>query len=152
MVHATQRRRRSVSHARRTAVAVAATLGAGMASAGASESLTDYAWKDRILIVFSASGQSNELAEQRRIIHDAGTTFDDRSLRVVEVVGNQVNGASDSADALRTRYGIDTNAFKVLLIGKDSGVKIASATPVNANDLNDTIDAMPMRRNEVQSR
>jgi hypothetical protein len=152
MVHATQRRRRSVSHARRAAVAVAATLGTGMAAADAAESLNDYAWKDRILIVFSASGQSNDLAEQRRIIQDASAAFDDRSLRVVEVVGDRVSGASDSADALRKRYGIDVNAFKVLLIGKDSGVKIASSTPLNAQDLNRTIDAMPMRRSEVQSR
>ncbi len=49
------------------------------------------------------------------------------------------------ADALR-----DGAGFQVLLIGKDGGVKMRSATPVAAERILSLIDSMPMRQQEMR--
>ncbi len=43
---------------------------------------------------------------------------------------------------------IEAARFKVLLIGKDGGVKLRTQTPVTPLELYQLIDAMPMRRRE----
>ena len=65
---------------------------------------------------------------------------------LVEVLGNTVRGASDSAAALRRSYKLPADRFTVILIGKDGGEKRRSDTPMSAATLTATIDAMPMRR------
>jgi hypothetical protein len=52
---------------------------------------------------------------------------------------------------LRQHYGVPDDVFQVLLIGKDTGVKIRSDKPVAATQLTRTIDAMPMRQQETRS-
>jgi hypothetical protein len=41
---------------------------------------------------------------------------------------------------------LPTNAFAVILIGKDGEIKMRQARPIAAAALETTIDAMPMRR------
>ena len=65
---------------------------------------------------------------------------------MVEIIGDKVIGASDPADTLRRRYRLPTNAFAVILIGKDGEIKMRQARPIAAAALENTIDAMPMRR------
>ena len=43
-------------------------------------------------------------------------------------------------------------AFRVRLVGKDGGVKLDQATPIEVTTLFALIDAMPMRRAEMASR
>jgi hypothetical protein len=40
----------------------------------------------------------------------------------------------------------------VLLVGKDGGVKLSSSSPLSASTLFGTIDAMPMRIDEMRRR
>ena len=40
-------------------------------------------------------------------------------------------------------------AFQVLLVGKDGGIKLRRETPVDAADIIDLIDTMPMRQREA---
>ena len=107
-------------------------------------------WHDRLLIVFAPDPASPPLAAQRQAV-DA-PAFADRDLRVVEVVGDAVTGAAEPAAALRRRFHIAAGSFRVLLVGKDGGVKLDSATPLAAARLAATIDAMPMRRDEMRRR
>jgi hypothetical protein len=127
-----------------TMLALALPLGAAAAS------IDDYAWHNRLLIVFANDGSSPQLARQRALVADARAGYAERDLLPVEVVGNEVRGASDSADVLRHRYGIARDTFRVLLIGKDGGVKIDSREPLDAQRVFGTVDTMPMRREEMQ--
>lgn len=52
---------------------------------------------------------------------------------------------------LRRRYGVRAGDFRVLLIGKDGGVKREARAPVSLESLFGQIDAMPMRRKEAGS-
>ncbi|MEO1019351.1 MAG: DUF4174 domain-containing protein, partial [Pseudomonadota bacterium] len=55
-----------------------------------------------------------------------------------------------SAADLRDAFGVENSDFRVLLIGKDGGVKLRSNEWVSAHEVFALIDTMPMRRREMQ--
>jgi hypothetical protein len=128
---------------------------AGSASAATSdtsaEGLDQFAWHKRLLVVFAPDARALSLTTQRAAIARDHEAFAARDLITIEVVGDKVSGASVSARILRQHYGVPDDAFQVLLIGKDTGVKIRSGKPVAATQLTQTIDAMPMRQQETRS-
>jgi len=111
----------------------------------ASPTLAQMKWERRVLIVAAVSGENAALAEQRRILANWKANSDDRDLTVVEVIGDRVRGAGDTAASIRRKYRLP-GAFTAILIGKDGGEKLRSARPFAAAVLEQTIDAMPMRR------
>ncbi|MBC3941856.1 DUF4174 domain-containing protein [Sphingomonas albertensis] len=111
----------------------------------ASPTLAQMKWERRVLIVAAPSEQNPLLAEQRRILANWKANSEDRDLTVVEVIGNRVRGAGDTAASIRRKYRLP-GAFTAILIGKDGGEKLRSAKPFPAAALEQTIDAMPMRR------
>ena len=111
----------------------------------ASPSIAQIKWERRVLIVSAPTAADPALAEQRRILAGWKTSAAARDLTIVEVVGDQVRGASDPAASLRRKYRLPA-AFTAILIGKDGGEKLRSAKPFPAAGLEETIDAMPMRR------
>ncbi|MCK8456780.1 MULTISPECIES: DUF4174 domain-containing protein [Sphingomonas] len=102
-------------------------------------------WERRVLIVAAPSEQDTLLAEQRRILVSWKANSDDRDLTIVEVIGDRVRGAGDTAASIRRKYRLPS-PFTAILIGKDGGEKLRSAKPFPAAVLEQTIDAMPMRR------
>ncbi len=115
------------------------------AALAASPTLAQMRWERRVLIVAAPSAQDPALAAQRRILGSWSVKRDERDLTVVEIVGNQVRGAGDTAPALRRKFRLPAT-FTAILIGKDGGEKLRSAHPFPAVVLERTIDAMPMRR------
>ena len=111
----------------------------------ASPTLAQMRWDRRVLIVAAPSPQDPELAEQRRILGNWTEKRDERDLTIVEVIGGQVRGAGDTAPALRREFRLPAG-FSAILIGKDGGEKLRSAEPFPTTLLEQTIDAMPMRR------
>jgi hypothetical protein len=103
-------------------------------------------WQRRVLLVSAPTHQDPKLAVQRRIIGSWKVAAADRDLSIVEVVGDKVAGATDPQAVLRRKYRLSTTGFTAILIGKDGGEKLRSATPISAAVLEDTIDAMPMRQ------
>jgi len=111
----------------------------------ASPTIAQMKWERRVLIVAAPSAEDASLAEQRRILGNWKAEGDTRDLSIVEVVGDQVRGASDPAATIRRKYRLPA-AFTAVLIGKDGGEKLRSAKPFPAAALEATIDAMPMRK------
>jgi hypothetical protein len=56
------------------------------------------------------------------------------------------------ASALKAPFGVANASFRAVLVGKDGGAKLSQPTPLDAARLFATIDAMPMRRDEMRSR
>lgn len=117
--------------------------------------MTAYKWKNRPLVVFAPSESDPGLTRQRGIVSALRPAFQDRAIVIVYVVGDRVSAEMGRAPAvsaadLRARYGVERSAFRVLLVGKDGGVKLTSGSPMAAATLFSTIDAMPMRRNEMR--
>ena len=116
--------------------------------------MSTYKWKQRPLVIFAPSDGHPGLIRQRGIVAALRPAFQDRQMVVVYVVGDRVSadlgaGPGLAAAALRQKYGVDSAAFRVLLVGKDGGVKLSSGAPIAAGKLFSTIDAMPMRREEM---
>ena len=73
---------------------------------------------------------------------------------VIEAIGADVtvDGSPREADAaeLRSRYGVgESEPFAVMLVGKDTGVKLRRGQPVTMDEVFGLIDTMPMRRREM---
>ena len=117
--------------------------------------LETWAWNYRPLIVVSPRENNARLAEQRAHLMDLKDELQERDLVLVELVGDAVRIVSGpdldiDAGRLRNRLGTAGSRFEVVLVGKDTGIKLRSADPVSAADLFGLIDAMPMRRQEMK--
>jgi hypothetical protein len=100
-----------------------------------------HAGSTRPLYIFAPAADDARLAAQRDIIAARAAGFAERDVPVKEVVG---------ASALRVRFGVPVDQFRVVLVGKDGGVKLSSLKPVSASQIFALIDAMPMRRDEMR--
>ncbi|MCJ2083228.1 DUF4174 domain-containing protein [Methylobacterium sp. J-090] len=123
-------------------------LGVVLASSPASaaeDPLALHRWKARIVVISAPGPDDPLLARQRALLAAVPEGVRERDLVVLEAVG-----ASAGARSLRARLGLPDGAFRVVLIGKDGGAKRNAATPLPAETLFATIDAMPMRRDEMR--
>eukprot|EP00913_Durusdinium_trenchii_P021370 g20083.t1 len=121
------------------AVALAATAkGYGM------DGLSQFQWKNRVLIVFGASGERKAVEQLERLANQTAE-LGDRDMVVLQVEGDRVraiHGSASGLDArgLRAEADAEDAAFQVVLVGKDGGVKLRSrdadpAAPRNQNRL-----------------
>jgi hypothetical protein len=112
----------------------------------ASSSVAAMQWERRVLLVAAPSTDDPSLVVQRRMLAAWRVEADRRDLSIVEVIGDRVTGATDTAASLRRTYRLPADGFAVVLIGKDGGVKRRATDPLAVADLAQTIDSMPMRR------
>jgi Domain of unknown function (DUF4174) len=119
--------------------------------------LSDQQWHHRIVLLFAPSKRSPAYQQQMAQwqAHQAG--MQERDLKLVEVLGageSRVDGqpmTSASAERLRQQFGITSQSFAVILIGKDGTEKQRDGVPIEPTALFRTIDAMPMRQQERRS-
>lgn len=117
--------------------------------------MTDYKWKYRPLVVFADSEANAPLNQQRRMVTANRTGLSERNVVVIWVVGDKVSAElgphpRETAATLRARFGGAKGGFRAVLVGKDGGAKLNSASPLGTGALYATIDAMPMRQNEMR--
>jgi hypothetical protein len=105
-------------------------------------------WEQRVVLISAPAANDSSLAAQRAVFAGMGDATTERDLRLVEIVGEAVIGAADTAAALRRDYRLPDKGFAVVLLGKDGGVKLRATAPLSAARLMGVIDAMPMRRSE----
>ena len=116
-----------------------------------------YHLKNRPLVVFAPSGSDARLGTQQGIITRHRSGLRERDMVVITVAGDHVSSQlgpepGARAAALRAHFGVRPGEFRTMLIGKDGELKISSRSPLDADHLFRTIDAMPMRRNEMGQR
>ncbi|MEH2395587.1 MAG: DUF4174 domain-containing protein [Nostoc sp.] len=123
-----------------------------------SFNLSSQKWKNRVLLVFAPSVDNHTYQQQMQLLQEHNSGFADRDLVLVQVLATDESYANRqpidefSAAKLRDRFGVDKGNFRVILVGKDGGVKRSDATPVQATAIFKEIDAMPMRQQEMQKR
>ena len=104
-------------------------------------------WRARILVVSAPSAGDAGLMAQRAALGPVRDGLAERNLVVMEAVGT-----GPEATALRKRLRLPPEAFRAVLIGKDGGSKLVSEEPIPPQTLFATIDAMPMRKDEMRTR
>lgn len=115
-----------------------------MSAKGAT--LADMIGKRRVLIVAAPTADDAQLTSQRRALAGWRQGAADRDVSVVELIGGSTIGADDPPAVLRQRFALPAKAFAVVLLGKDGHKAFRASGPATAQRLEDTIDAMPMRK------
>ena len=119
--------------------------------------LTQYQWQNRLVLLFAPSAEDARYQEQAAALEEADAGLNDRDLLVFHLFGEgsshvgEESLTQEEVTGLRDRFDVDPNAFTLILIGKDGTVKRRAEAVVSAQDLFNQIDAMPMRRREMNS-
>ncbi|HEY9908197.1 MAG TPA: DUF4174 domain-containing protein [Thermosynechococcaceae cyanobacterium] len=119
--------------------------------------LSDYQWQHRVALIFAPSERSPAYQQQMQAWQAEAEGMQDRDLKVVEILVGESRAdrqiiTAASANRLRQQFGVTTEDFAVILVGKDGTEKQRSQAPVDPTVLFRTIDAMPMRQQEMRSR
>ena len=123
------------------------------AAYAAIESLSQFQWKNRVLVIFSDSDNSRAARQENQLLADRAA-LEERDMIVLKVSGNALRavfGAAEPVDAGALREALDVSdagTFHAALIGKDGTVKLKASEPVSNGELFAIIDSMPMRAAE----
>ena len=124
--------------------------------------LSQHEWEHRLLIVLAPDANNETLDRQYDVWAGHVDGFAERKLRIYTVTGRDTGRfrkepggdgmplTQGAARELRDRFDVATDAFAVILLGLDGTEKRRETAPLSVDDLFRTIDAMPMRRAEMQ--
>lgn len=132
---------------------LAAALTLFAATPGLSmESLSQFEWKNRVLVLFGES-DNEKLRKQLDTLADQKPELTDRDMVVLHVEGNEVrtifgDSAKLNARGLSAEAKAPAGQFEAILVGKDGGIKLRSENVVSTAELFDLVDRMPMRQAE----
>ncbi|AYJ84983.1 DUF4174 domain-containing protein (plasmid) [Sphingomonas paeninsulae] len=130
----------------RTATPIIVALGLISTVAAAAPTIEQMRRNRRVLIVTALAASDARVIEQQDVLIGWKHEAEDRDVTVVEVIGDQVHGASGNVSMLRRTRHLPINSFAVILIGKDGHEAIRSSKPLTGEMLSERIDVMPMRR------
>ena len=120
------------------------------------KSLDAYQWKNRLVLVFAPSENNAAYQQQMQLFQGQQASFAERNLLLIELltdgtsrVGGESVDAKEAAQ-IRERFNVSPEQFSVVLVGKDGTAKRREQSPVSSKVIFETIDAMPMRRQEMR--
>ena len=130
----------------------------------AQQTLSTLVDRNRVLLVFAPTALDNRYGEQLDSFNHHEADLRARDVLVIPLIQQpgppnlsptlralQPPRISDDEQlAIRRRFHIAASEFAVVLLGKDGGEKLRATTPITAARLNRTIDAMPMRQQEMR--
>ena len=134
------------------------TSAAALAPAQAmAAELSDYLWERRPLLLFAPAESDPRLVETMRRIEASRCDFAERDMvlgRILTDGTSTLDGRvldTKQAQRLMSKFGISTDSFSVVLIGKDGGEKLRVADVPDLQAIYDVIDGMPMRARETSA-
>jgi hypothetical protein len=137
-------------------ICLAASAALMPAQAMAAE-LSDYLWQRRPLLLFAPNDSDPRLVETIRRIEASRCDFTDRDMvlgRIVAEGTSTLDGDvvdTGQAQRLQSQFGIGTNSFSVVLVGKDGGEKLRVNSVPDLQTIYALIDGMPMRGREMST-
>jgi hypothetical protein len=126
-------------------VTAGAVVTTPIATSAERDPLAAYRWSSRLVVISAPEAGDAAARSQRAILASAGSEVTGRDLLTVEAYGENAK-----AVAIRRRLGLPAGSFRAVLVGKDGEAKLVSVEPIPASTLFSTIDAMPMRRDEMR--
>jgi hypothetical protein len=120
--------------------------------------LTQFQWKNRLLLIFAPDVNDEFFQKLQGEIIAQKAGVEDRDLVVFEIFErgqSQMNTAhldQEAVDSIRKRLAVPQSTFRVILIGKDGGMKLERDDQVGLEEIFERIDSMPMRKNEMRQK
>ena len=115
---------------------------------GLAATLRAARWQHRVLLIGAPTASQPDFQAQKKLLAAAAAGLQARDFQVIELPYDQLSPADQHTWARQLNQPLDK--FAVVLIGKDGGVKQASARPLPPANLFATVDKMPMRRQEMR--
>lgn len=112
-----------------------------------AKTITANRWKKRLLLVVAASTSDPDFKRQKALLAAVPDELRERDFLVIEALTSQLSVADQHYLAREIR--LKSTRFAVVLIGKDGEVKRTETKPLDPADLFETVDKMPMRREEM---
>jgi hypothetical protein len=123
-----------------------------------SMDLTQFQWKNRLLLIFAQDGNHPLFQDLQSQILAQKAEVDDRDLIVFEVPAqgparmNTNTLDRKEADSIRNHFAIPSDEYSLILVGKDGGIKLKRKDQVDLKEVFELIDSMPMRQNEMRQK
>jgi Domain of unknown function (DUF4174) len=140
----------------RALIALVLAVGVAAVVTARAAPLAPYEWRYRPILVFAPSSDDVRLKEQAKRLRSAVAALKERDMIVLTVAGagpilaEQAAPPQSDASSLRRAFGIETQDFTVVLVGKDGGEKFRSQAVVDPRDLVDLVNEIAPRREEVK--
>lgn len=118
--------------------------------------MEDYLWQKRPLLLFAPSSDDAQLLGAREILQEHMKGIKERDMVIWYVIHHDKVVIDDAirphlpAKRFYEHYNVAADTFTMLLIGKDGEVKLQQEAIIPIEELFATIDAMPMRQQEIQ--
>jgi hypothetical protein len=119
---------------------------------------TRFQWKNRLLFLFAPDSNDRSFQRLQSEIMAQKAEVEDRDLVVFEVLErgpsrmNTIHLEQETVDSIRKRFAMRRSTFRVILIGKDGGMKLKRDSQASLEEIFDLIDSMPMRKNEMRQK
>lgn len=107
-------------------------------------------WQKRVVVLYAPTSESAELKQQKASMAAAAAQVQARDMLIMEAIETKLTAADKQY--VRQTLGVAPGSFAVVLIGKDGGVKRKATKPIDPSELFETIDTMPMRRQEMRAK
>jgi hypothetical protein len=126
-----------------------------MFSSYAYDGINSHQWKHRVLLI-KAQDKADLLLMSQDIMQQKDE-LTDRDMVIYGVDNDETHclfgPCSDdiSKDEIDAYFDPDETETQFVLLGKDGGVKLEQKSSLNASEVFDLIDSMPMRINEMNS-
>ena len=122
-----------------------------------AQSLDDFQWKNRLVLIYDGSEKNNAYTEQVKTLLSDQDGLIERKILLLRVSDNSVsdqNGNIFDKKLLEETTDLRSTSgkFEILLIGLDGGIKLRKSELVSLESLYGLIDRMPMRKAEMQRR
>ena len=119
-----------------------------------SQVLSSIQWKNRVLLVMSENPNDPLVKQQASLFSQDAEEMKERKLILLQVFPEFYLMGGDSAIRRASAevyfdYKSAKKSFELILIGLDGDEKMRRAELIRPEDLYAIIDAMPMRRNEM---
>ena len=114
-----------------------------------SSPLDKYLWKNRVVVTFSPSKNNTERNYFLNSINRNLCEFNSRNIIHIDFIFNEKNNEIEKFESSFENLYLSTNEFRLIVIGKDGGVKKRTST-VSLEEVFSLIDTMPMRRREMR--
>jgi hypothetical protein len=107
-------------------------------------------WQHRVLLLGAPTAAQTDFQRQKTLLASDERGLAERDFRVIEVLYDQL--APADRQYWTQQLGQSLAGFRVVLIGKDGGVKRTETQPLAPAEIFGTVDKMPMRRQEMRGK
>ncbi len=116
--------------------------------------MRDFIWEKRVLLLFTPDDGHAGFQQQNQILSEVKDGMAERDMTTIRAMADGTLTVDNTKQSIAAtdfyqRYSVRENEFRVILVGKDSTVKMDKKSIVTAAELFELIDAMPMRQYEM---